>query len=155
MCVCVCERERERSLIFEQQNSVSALRTSNTAASLFASVSSFLHSTNNKQAKGPVDWCEAYCSCMLIVTRLLYPLSFLTLSALPLLTDLKDLGFSLSAESLSLESNQYDYGEIIQLYGMPLDNLILNLKRLAVKKCEKIYTRGPKIWGNYASHTSF
>jgi len=92
---------------------------------------------------------------MLIVTRLLYPLSFLTLSALPPFTDLKGLGFSLSAESISLESNQYDYGEIIQLYGMPLDNLILNLKRLAVKKCEKIYTRGPKIWGNYASHTSF
>lgn len=51
---------------FEQQNSLSLLRTSKAVAPLFTSILSSLHSTTNKQAKCPMDWCETYCSSMLI-----------------------------------------------------------------------------------------
>lgn len=132
VCVCVC--------VSCLNNRIACLLWGHQRQSLLFSLPFYHLSIQPLTNRPKVQWTDAKHIVLVCLLSNKATLSFLTLSALPPFTDLKGLGCSLAAESISLESKHYDSGAIIKLYGMPLDNQILNLKPLAVNKCEKIYT---------------
>ncbi len=115
VCMCVCVRVCKRERVSFFNNRIACLLRGHQSQSLLFSLPFYHLSIHPLTNRPMVQWTDAKNIVPVCLLTHKATLSFLTLSTLLPNTDLKGLGFSMAAESISLES-VWHWKKIIKLY---------------------------------------